>query len=148
MNVAPNPPGFTSHLQSVGYHSRSSRHSDALSECVVDDLFRNCPAIADRARTGRIVYDLNFTLRAGTADWNVDLVLGEPPPGSPVGIVEGIPRLTPSTIHIAVEHKSVMTEHRKAIKNRKRDFEAHHEHVHRYSRDALVGRRPRRERGA
>ena len=31
-----------------------------------------------------------------------------------------------------------MTEHRKAIRNRKRDFEAHHDHVHRYSNRAIA----------
>jgi hypothetical protein len=32
-----------------------------------------------------------------------------------------------------------MTEHRKAIKNRKRDLEAHHEHVPNYSPQAIAG---------
>ena len=32
-----------------------------------------------------------------------------------------------------------MTEHRKAVKNRKRDLEAHHEHVHNYSPDTIAG---------
>ncbi len=30
-------------------------------------------------------------------------------------------------------------EHHKAVRNRKRDFEAHHEHVHRYSSSAIAG---------
>ena len=32
-----------------------------------------------------------------------------------------------------------MTEHRKAVKNRKRDLEAHHEHVHNYNANAIAG---------
>lgn len=32
-----------------------------------------------------------------------------------------------------------MTEHHKAVKNRKRDFEAHHEHVHNYDPQAIAG---------
>jgi len=32
-----------------------------------------------------------------------------------------------------------MTEHRKAVKNRKRDLEAHHEHVHHYDNQAIAG---------
>jgi hypothetical protein len=40
---------------------------------------------------------------------------------------------------VAVEVKSVMTEHRKAVKNRKRDLEAHHEHVHNYNDQAVAG---------
>jgi hypothetical protein len=42
-------------------------------------------------------------------------------------------------VQIAIELKSVMTEHRKAVKNRKRDFEAHHKHVHNYSESAIAG---------
>src|SRR5207247_6781031 len=80
-----------------------------------------------------------FDLRAGTADWNVDLVLGPPEfgvdaPDSSIPIL----KRSPSTIEIAIEIKSVMTEHRKAIKNRKRDLEAHHEHVHHYSDAAIA----------
>ena len=48
-------------------------------------------------------------------------------------------RAPTSTVRIAIEHKAVITEHRKAVKNRKRDFEAHHEHVHRYSASAIAG---------
>jgi hypothetical protein len=47
-------------------------------------------------------------------------------------------RATPSTVRIAVEAKAVMTEHRKAIKNRKRDLEAHHAHVHDYDASAIA----------
>ena len=32
-----------------------------------------------------------------------------------------------------------MTEHRKAVKNRKRDLEAHHDHVHRYNNLTIAG---------
>jgi hypothetical protein len=42
-------------------------------------------------------------------------------------------------VQIAIELKTVMTEHRKAVKNRKRDFEAHHDHVHRYNQRAIAG---------
>jgi hypothetical protein len=38
-----------------------------------------------------------------------------------------------------VELKAVMTEHRKAVKNRKRDLEAHHEHVHNYNNQTIAG---------
>jgi hypothetical protein len=48
-------------------------------------------------------------------------------------------KATPSTVQIAIEIKSVMTEHRKAVKNRKRDFEAHHEHVHHYGDMTIAG---------
>lgn len=104
------------------------------------DLIAHCTVIRERAASGKLVYDLNFDILAGTAQWNVDLVIGEPPPGNrPTPSEPGIRRARPSTVHIAIEHKAVMTEHRKAIKNRKRDFEAHHEHVHHYSPRTIAG---------
>jgi hypothetical protein len=106
----------------------------------VADLVEFCPAIAHKAGTGELVYDLNFTLFTGTAEWNVDLVLGQPAMEAPrPPQKERIRRARPSTVQIAVEIKTVMTEHRKAIKNRKRDFEAHHDHVHRYNERAIAG---------
>lgn len=138
--MSPNPSDFIAHLRSSGYHSRSNKHSNSFCGCVARDLAAACPYMLDKARQGSLTYDLNFTLRAGTADWNVDLVLGNPPPGTqPPASLTGIPRMTPSTIEIAIEVKSVMTEHRKAVKNRKRDFEAHHEHVHHYNPRAIAG---------
>ncbi|MCL4216210.1 MAG: hypothetical protein KJ052_04290 [Candidatus Hydrogenedentes bacterium] len=102
------------------------------------DLYEFCPAIQERVRNGLLVYDLNFTLFAGTAEWNVDLVLGAPALGAEADEA-AIPCAPPSTVQIAIEIKSVMTEHRKAVKNRKRDLEAHHEHVHNYNDSAIAG---------
>jgi hypothetical protein len=138
--MAPNPESFLRHLQELGYHPRSDKHSNCLSECIVDDLIKQCRTIRNKAAEGQLVYELNFTLLTGTAEWNVDLVLGEPPPGlaSPQ-LPRRILRTRPSTVRIAIELKTVMTEHRKAVKNRKRDFEAHHDHVHRYNQRAIAG---------
>lgn len=140
--MAPNPSDFLDHLESEGYNPRSNKHSNALAEAVVADLVRACESIRDKAATGRLVYDLNRTLYTGTSEWNVDLVLGEPPMEEPPSAdrgSQGIERTPPSTIQMAIEIKSVMTEHKKAIKNRKRDFEAHHDHVHRYNPRAVAG---------
>ncbi len=137
--MAPNPPGFLEHLRSHGYHPRSDKHSNSLSECIVSDLLEQCSSIRQQAAAGRLVYSLNFTLFTGTADWKVDLVFGDPPPGQPPpSSPTRIVRTPPSTVQIAIELKAVMTEHRKAVKNRKRDFEAHHDHVHRYSRRTIA----------
>lgn len=137
----PNPEAFLAHLREAGYHPRSNKHSNVLAGCIVDDLVDNCPSIAERGVAGRLVYDLNFTLLTGTAEWNVDLVLGAPAIGEPEPPPAGetVRRSRPSTVQIAIEIKAVMTEHRKAVKNRKRDFEAHHDHVHRYQRRAIAG---------
>jgi hypothetical protein len=138
--MSPNPESFLRHLRREGYHPRSDKHSNALAEALVIDLLNCCPRMTDDARRGLLVYDLNFTLSAGTSDWNVDLVLGPPCPGTaPPGPQGRILRTRPSTVCIAVEIKGVMTEHHKAVKNRKRDLEAHHEHVHRYNNLAIAG---------
>jgi len=138
--MSPNPESFLRHLQEEGYHPRSDKHSNALARAIVDDLLDNCPIIAERASKGELVYQLNFVLRADRSDWNVDLVLGPPELGEAVAPEDGrIRRSAPSTVQIAVELKAVMTEHRKAVKNRKRDLEAHHEHVHNYFGSTIAG---------
>lgn len=86
-----------------------------------------------------MVYSLNFNLTYRTSTWNVDLVLGTPPAGTRPPRDGPIRTTNPSTVQIAIEIKSVMTEHRKAVKNRKRDLEAHHEHTHNYSDTAIAG---------
>jgi hypothetical protein len=137
--MSPNPADFLSHLREQGYHSRSNKHSNALAEAIVRDLFEHCPAIRQASESRRLVYCLNFDL-TGSGTWNVDLVLGEPALGfKEEGGGDKLLMATPAKVQIAIELKSVMTEHRKAIKNRKRDLEAHHEHVHEYSTDAIAG---------
>lgn len=127
------------HLEQGGYHPRSDKHSNALAAAVVADLLDGCAPIRERARSGELVYDINRKIYTGTADWNIDLVLGAPPGGPVAPPANGIARTPPSTIQIGVEIKAVMTEHKKAIRNRKRDFEAHHDHVHRYNDRAIAG---------
>ena len=61
--------------------------------------------------------------------------LGAPPPAAN----ELIRKAAPATVQIAIELKAVMTEHRKAVKNRTRDLEAHHEHVHNYNNQTVAG---------
>lgn len=134
----PPPPAFLSHLREFGYHPRSNQHSNALGEAIVADLTAQCRPIAEQAESGHLVYDLNFDLIFGRSQWNVDLVLGAPAPGTLPPDDGPIRRSAPSTVQIAAEFKSVMTEHRKAVKNRKRDFEAHHQHVHDYSEQAIA----------
>jgi hypothetical protein len=138
--MSPNPSSFLQHLQGEGYHPRSNKHSNALAEAIINDLLNYCPKIKSKAAAGQIVYDLNFTIISGTADWNIDLVVGSAPPDTPPPIHPiGIIRTRPVLVQIAIELKTVMTEHRKAVKNRKRDFDAHHAHVHQYNQNAIAG---------
>jgi hypothetical protein len=134
----PLPESFVQHLRDEGYHPRSNKHSNALAVAIIDDLLRSCRSVEVGASQGDLVYDLNMDLRFGTSTWNVDLVIGTPAERVGTG---GAPivKMIPATVRIAIEIKGVMTEHRKAVKNRKRDFEAHHEHVHNYSRRAIAG---------
>lgn len=79
--MAPNPVSFLQHLQTLGYHPRSNKHSNALAETIMGDLLKYCPKIASKASAGQLVYDLNFNITVGTADWNIDLVIGSAPLG-------------------------------------------------------------------
>lgn len=136
----PSPSTFLAHLREHGYNSRSDKHSNALAQAILDDLITHCPKVRAKAAAGALVYDLNFTLIAAHSEWNVDLVLGAPPLGNaPPEPGTAITRMRPSSVEVAVELKAVMTEHRKAVKNRKRDLEAHHEHVHNYNNQTVAG---------
>ena len=134
------PTGFLKHLQHFGYHPRSDKHSNALALSIVLDLVENCEVIREKSRAGQIVFDIDFDVIVSQSTWNVDLVFGSPPLGTFEAAAEGAMRRgKPSNVEIAIELKSIMTEHRKAVKNRKRDLEAHHEHVHNYSSRAVAG---------
>jgi hypothetical protein len=137
--MSPNPASFQEHIKEKGYHSRSNKHSNALAEAIVNDLFNYCPIIKKKATLGEIVYDVNFDIFGGNDKWNVDLVLGRPPPGIIDNNKDYIIKTAPASVEIAIELKAVMTEHHKAIKNRKRDLEAHHAHVHRYKQSTIAG---------
>lgn len=134
----PLPASFLEHLRSEGYHPRSNKHSNALARAIVADLIDTCEPMRAKAEVGRLVSAINVKLHFGTAVWNIDLAMG-PPAGSVTVPPVGIAYAPPSTMQIAIEIKGVMTEHRKAVKNRKRDFEAHHQHVHNYSNAAIAG---------
>lgn len=75
----------------------------------------------------------------GSSEWNIDLVLGPPPSGVKGEVsARGIQRLSPATIQIAIEAKTVMTEHGKARRNRQRDLDSFHQFVHRYDPNAIA----------
>lgn len=135
----PLPSSFIAHLRAGPYHPRSDKHGVALAEAIVVDLVAACKQLAAAATSGRAVWETNFDLIYGTATWNADLVIGEPPPGTAAPEDGVIRRTAPSSVQIAIEIKGVMTEHRKAIKNRKRDLESHHSHVHAYNPQTVAG---------
>lgn len=135
------PASFLEHLRAEGYHPRSDKHSRALCDAIVVALVERSPLLADLAARKAIVYRHNHDVAYGHATWNTDLAIGPPADVAVVGDVGplGMAIGTPVATRLAVEAKSVMTEHRKAIKNRKRDLEAHHAHVHDYDATAIAG---------
>ena len=128
---------FSAYLAEKGYEPRSSRHSDFLSEIIVRDLVSNCPLIAERAASGQIVANLRHHQQIGQDDWVIDIAIGTcagvPEPSIATGPgLRTIRMAPPVIIQIAIELKSVITEHGKARRNRLRDFGAFHGHGHTY----------------
>jgi hypothetical protein len=137
--VASAPERFVEHLRDKGYHPRSSAHGNALCEFILDDLLDWCDKIADHASKKSLVYELNQKVIVGNSAWNIDLVLGSPPKGAKlVASTRGIAKARPATIRIAIEAKTVMTEHGKARRNRQRDLDSFHQFFHRYDADGIA----------
>lgn len=123
------------------YHPRSSKHGDALCLFLLSDLLATCPTFLAAANAGDIVYEMNYTIDPNSVDqWNADLVIG-PPSG---GVCEGdmldglIHRGKPSAVWIAVDAKSIMTEHGKARRNRQRDLNSFQDILHRKNPNTIV----------
>ena len=135
----PAPDRFAAFLLKNPYHSRSNKHSNALMEFLLDDLVESCPRIKEEAKENKLAYELNRSVLVGTSKWNVDLAVGPPVGAIPDKAAKThIVRTQPSTFRIAVEAKSIMTEHHKAQRNRLRDHDALHQFVHRYDQNAIV----------
>lgn len=126
-------------VAAAAYHPRTSKHSDAQSLVIVRDLLAACPILAKRASTGELVCKLRHHQQVGHSDWVIDIALGTPP-GVPQPPNEGdLIRFTePTLIQIAIELKSIWTEHGKARRNRLRDFEAFHGYAHEYSQKTVA----------
>ena len=126
-------------VASTAYHPRTSKHSDAQSLVIIRDLLAACSLLASRASTGELVGKLRHHQQVGHGDWVIDIALGTPP-GNPQPPKTGdLIRFTePTLIQIAIELKSIWTEHGKARKNRLRDFEAFHNYAHDYSQKTVA----------
>ena len=123
---------FVDYLSTKGYHPRSSEHSDFLSECIIAELVEHCPKLNERAKRGEVVGKLRHHQRVGHNDWVIDIAIGSCA-GRPVPPEAGLMRVdSPALIQIAIELKSIITEHGKARRNRLRDFEAFHSYAHQY----------------
>jgi hypothetical protein len=124
---------FVDHLAAGGYHPRTSRHSDFLSLIIIRDLIDQCPLLRQRAKRGEIVAKLRHHQRVGHADWVVDVAIGTCP-GRPIPPQDQEIRFAaPVMIQIAIELKSIFTEHGKARLNRLRDFNSFHGYADEYN---------------
>lgn len=132
------PEHLVRHLQERGYHPRSNEHGKFLCAVVLEDLLDSCPRIAEHARQGKLVYDINRKIIVGGSEWNIDLILGPPPGAVTVPPDTRIVQAPPATIRIAIEAKTIMTEHGKARRNRQRDLDSFHQFVHRYDSDTIA----------
>jgi hypothetical protein len=133
------------HLEQLGYHPRTAKHSDFQSLIIIHDLVAQCPLIARRAASGELVAKLRHHQQVGHADWVVDIAMGtaagvpKPPTANPDGLVTPtISMVPPVIIQIAIELKSIWTEHGKARLNRLRDFNSFHGYAHQYSQNTIA----------
>lgn len=112
----------------LGFNPRSQTNSNALSEYIVDDLCAASPnAIGELVRSENLVALKNASVSTTVTVRNIDLVLYEK---------HMLPRIC---VQLSVEHKTVMTAHGKARKNRYGDIIAYCNHMHNHRRDCIVG---------
>lgn len=110
-------------LEKNGYHPRSDKHGKALCDYFLDDLLYECEPLRKASKSGEVVYDTDYTVGEGTAlKWTIDLVIGTPVSKPLLAQERGIARGVPNEILLAIDAKSVMTEHGKARRNRQRDI--------------------------
>jgi len=120
-------------VAATAYHPRTSKHSDTQSLVIIRDILTDCPLISRRAASGELVAKLRHHQQVGHNDWIIDIALGTPAgPPQPPQSGQLIRMTEPALIQIAIELKSIWTEHGKARKNRLRDFNAFHTYAHQY----------------
>jgi hypothetical protein len=128
-------------LSKNGYHPRSPAHGSASCLFLLDDLLYQSDPFRERAEGGRLVYQEDFTVGTGDSAWNTDLVVG--PPAADVGTDatrdRAIAEAEPDEVWLAVDAKSVMTEHGKARRNRQRDINSFADIMHRHYPGVVTG---------
>lgn len=111
----------------LGFNPRSQANSDALSDFVVADLRRACPAIMAALESGELKAVKNPGVHTTVAERSVDLVLLERDSSLKI------------SVRVSVEHKTIMTAHGKARKNRYGDLIAYANHMHNHNRKCIAG---------
>lgn len=133
---------FVDYLEKAMYHPRSSEHGDKLCKLLLQDLLRLCEPFYKAAKERRIVYKLNHVIDRGSpTQWNLDLVVG-PPALKSQQLLESNDALLlgePGEIWLAIDAKTIMTEHGKARRNRQRDLNSLQDILHRKNPRIIVG---------
>jgi hypothetical protein len=133
---------FAKYLAANQYHPRSSKHGEALCRFLVADMLATCGPFARAAEREAIVYRANYTIDPDSPDrWNADLVVGPPsqPPDPGAEQIGSISEGFPSEIWMAIDAKTIMTEHGKARRNRQRDLNSFQDILHRKNSRTIVG---------
>lgn len=132
---------IVNYLAANGYHPRSSKHGDALCGFLLTDLLDTCSAFHRAAERDAIVFQRNYTIDPDSPDrWNADLVVGPPS----VSVADDAERSgplaqgNPREIWVAVDAKTIMTEHGKARRNRQRDLNSFQDILHRKNSRTIV----------
>lgn len=128
-------------LEENGYHPRSPKHGSASCQFFLDDLLHESDPFKEAAKKGEVVYCEDYTVGAGESEWNTDLVIG-PPAGdvtTPVFEERPIVEAEPEQVWLAIDAKSVMTEHSKARRNRQRDINSFADIMHLHHPGAVTG---------
>jgi hypothetical protein len=110
----------------LGFNPRSQFASNALSDFVVADLRAGCPVLNQAFDSGLLVPQKNIAVKTKVVERNIDLVIRETA-GQQLG-----------TSPVAIEHKTIMTAHGKARKNRYGDIIAYSNHMHNHRRDCIA----------
>ena len=123
------------------YHPRSPAHGSASCLYLIDDMLHESDVFREVAREGEIVYQEDHNVGEGDSKWNVDLIIGPPREevqteiGDDVSLVEA----EPEEVWLAIDAKSVMTEHGKARRNRQRDINSFADIMHSHYPGAVTG---------
>ena len=121
------------------YHPRSDKHGKALCKYFLEDLLYESHLLREAATRGEIVYNEDSTIGQGALRWTIDLVLGPPSQQKFHFQQIGITKDEPKEVWLAIDAKSVMTEHGKARRNRQRDLNSLADIIKRYYPQSVVG---------
>jgi hypothetical protein len=111
----------------IGFNPRSQANSDALSDFVVADLLKSCPVLGAAIASGELTSKKNPSVLTRSAERSIDLVIHE------------MAKAPVISVRISVEHKTIMTAHGKARKNRYGDVIAYSNHMHNHRQDCIAG---------